>query len=116
MGKNDDSKILAIIAYILGIVGFLIIFVAKRNDKFAMYHGKQALVLGIAEIIAWIAVLILSAILAFIPVLGALLSTLLTLAYIVAVIYLVIVGIMNAANMKEKQLPYIGQYAEKFKF
>jgi uncharacterized membrane protein len=49
-------------------------------------------------------------------VLGALLSTLLTLAYIVAVIYLVIVGIMNAANMKEKQLPYIGQYAEKFKF
>lgn len=113
MAKNDEGKVFAIIAYILGIIGFLIVLLAKRDNKLAMYHAKQSLVLNIAAIIAMIALSIVSLILAFIPVLGALLAALLTLAFYIGVIYLLIVGIINAAKEVMKPLPYIGQYAEK---
>jgi len=115
MAKEDESKIFAILAYVLSIIGFLIVLLAKKDDKFAMYHAKQSLVLFVASIIGWIVVAIVSAILVFIPVLGTILASLLSLALSIAVLYLWIVGIINAATMKQKPLPYIGGYAEKLK-
>ena len=115
MANNDEGKIFAIIAYILGIIGFLIVLLAKKENKFAMYHAKQALVLCVAAIIGYVALMIVSMILVFIPVIGPILTTLLYLALAVAWIYLVIVGIINSVNLQEKPLPYIGQYADKIK-
>ena len=40
---------------------------------------------------------------------------LLWLAFYVLVIYLWVLGIINAVTMKIKPLPYIGEYAEKIK-
>jgi len=111
--SNDEGKVFAIIAYILGIIGFLIVLLAKKDNKFAMYHAKQALVLCVAAIIGYVALMIVTMILVFIPVIGPLLSSLLYLALAVAWIYLVILGIINSVNLREKPLPYIGQYAEK---
>jgi uncharacterized membrane protein len=88
---------------------------AKKENKFAMYHAKQALVLWIAAIIGWVAVGIISFVFAFIPVLGAIVSALVWLALVIAVLYLMILGIINAVNLREQPLPYIGQYAEKLK-
>jgi uncharacterized membrane protein len=118
MAKDDEGKVFAIIAYVLGILGFLIVLLAKRDNKFAMYHAKQSLVLNIAAIVGIIAVSIVGAILSVIPYIGlifSLLASLLILAVYIGTIVLWIIGIMNAAKNVEKPLPYIGQYAEKIK-
>ena len=118
MAKDDEGKVFAIIAYILGILGFLIVLLAKRDNKFAMYHAKQSLVLNVAAIIAFIAVSILGAILGIIPYIGvifSLLASLLILVVYVGSIVLWIMGIVNAAKNVMKPLPIIGQYAEKIK-
>ena len=65
-----------------------------------MLFRSQGFILFLANIVVGIA----SAILGKIPVLGAVLSALLSLASLA----LMIIGIINAANGKAKQLPLIG--------
>lgn len=102
--RVDESKVWAVIAYVLGIIGFLIVLLAKKDDTFAVYHAKQALVL----FIAWVIVHVIGV---FVPFVG-------WIVWLLGVLFLFIlwiIGIVNAATGKEKPLPVIGQFGEKIK-
>lgn len=105
----QDGKTMAILAYII----FLIPLLAARDKKFAMFHTEQVLVLIIVWVVIWIAFAIFSAILSHISSTLAcgfsILSMLIWLAYLV----LWIMGIINAATGKIKELPIIGSYGAK---
>ena len=101
----QEGIVWAIIGY-LGIL-FLVPLLAKKDNKFALYHAKQGLVLFIAEIVGWVVMMIL----AFIPIIGWIIDALIWIFLLV----LFIVGIVNAATGKYKPLPVIGQIAEKWK-
>jgi uncharacterized membrane protein len=103
--KEDDGKIFAFLAYLLGIIGFLIVLLAKKDNKFAMYHAKQSLVLFIVSIGVWI--------LAMIPFIGWFILG--PIGWI-CIIVLAVIGMINALTGKEKELPFIGKYAAKFEF
>ena len=64
--------------------------------------------LFLAAIAAWIANMILAAVLIFIPVLGWILIMLLHFAVLIGILVLVVMGIINAANGVCKPLPLIG--------
>lgn len=102
--EMEEGKIFAFLAYLLSIIGFLIVLLAKKKNKFAMYHAKQSLVLFIVYMIGWV-------ILVFIPFLG---WGLLPVWWVLMVI-MTIIGIINALTGKEKPLPIIGKYAKKIK-
>lgn len=102
----DEGKIFAFLGVFLTILGFIIVLLAKKENKYAMFYAKQGLVLGIAWVIVWV----VGWVLAFIPIIGWLI---LTVAYILLVV-LWIIGFVNALSGKEKALPLIGQFADKF--
>lgn len=104
----EDSKVWGFLGFFLLIIGFLIVYLTKKNDAYAMYYGKQGLVFSIAVFI----VIIANFILAFIPVLGWLLGMLLSIALLV----LFIIGIIFSLSGKQKPVPIIGQFADKIKF
>ncbi|PAV31068.1 hypothetical protein CIL05_04380 [Virgibacillus profundi] len=91
-----ENKGMAILAYII----FFIPLLAAKDSKFAMYHANQGLIL----FLCWIGVSVLGTVLPFI---GWLL--ILPFGSLVLVIFAVM-GIINAANGKEKPLPIIGKY------
>ena len=64
--ETQEGKFFALISYI----SFLCIFglVLKKDNKFAVFHGKQGLVLFVVEVATFI--------LSIIPILGAFLGTL----------------------------------------
>jgi len=101
----ENSKICAILSYLL--VGIIWYFVDEnmKKDKFVKYHVKQGLVLLIVWVIGDI-------VFSIIPVIGWILFPIFSLAMIV----LMVLGIINAANGQEKELPIIGQFASKFTF
>ncbi len=101
----EEGIIWAVIGYI-GIL-FLVPLLAKKDNKFALYHAKQGLVLFIAAIIIWVIAFVLM----FIPFIGWVIDTLLW----IVVLVLFIIGIVNAATGKYKPLPVIGGIAEKWK-
>ena len=103
--KNDNSKVCAILSYLLiGVVWYFVDDTLKKDD-FAKFHVKQSLVLLIANVLA-------NAILMVLPVLGWILIPFLNLFIIV----LAIKGMITAINGEKKELPYIGKYASKLKF
>lgn len=92
----NKNKIFAILAY-FGILVLVPIFAAK-DSKFAKFHANQGLLLFIAEIAG--------SVISVIPVLGTLVSFVVSIACSA----LAIIGIINAAKGEAKELPVIGKY------
>ena len=97
---NDisNNKVMAILAY-FGILVLVPLFAAKESP-FARFHANQGLVLFVASIICFIVAAVLSSISSWLGLIG-------TILYIVIGV-LAIIGIINAATGKAKQLPLIG--------
>lgn len=93
---------------ILAYLGILIIipFLVAKNDQFVKFHLKQGLLLFIIELILWFV--------GYSYILWQLwpLIELLNLC----VLILAIMGIVNVAQGKEKELPFIGSLAHNFNF
>ena len=94
----NQNKIMAILAY-FGILVVIPIFAAKES-KFARFHANQGLVLFIASVAYWIMLEIIKSIIVSIST-GLLLIT----------TVLGIMGIVNAATGKAKELPIIGKFS-----
>ncbi len=96
-GKNDveENKIFAIMGY-LGLL-FLVPLLAKKESPFAQFHAKQGMVLCITSFVAMFVV--------WIPFIGW--------AVWLFLLIMMIMGIVNAAGGKMKELPLIGGIAKK---
>jgi uncharacterized membrane protein len=117
--KDDEGKIFAFLAYLLGIIGFLIVLLAKKDNKFAMYHAKQSLVLSIVALIVWIPAAIITALIGWIPVIGWIIAILIWIVVMIVMLglfVLLVIGIINALSDKMQPLPVIGKFGDKFNF
>lgn len=105
--RSDDMgnhKVLAIVGYILPFLFFLPLLSEEgKKNEFAMFHANQHLILLIALVILYF---IHSALFMMFFMGGYFLSSIINLAFLV----LVIVGIVNAAQGKMKELPLIGGF------
>lgn len=103
-----DNKILSLFAYI-GLLILIPVFAAK-DSKYARFHINQGLLLIIASIILGVAVGIVSALTIWIPVIGLIISSVLSLAAEIIPFVFMIIGIVNAVTGKAKELPVIGKF------
>ncbi|MBS3170430.1 DUF4870 domain-containing protein [Candidatus Woesearchaeota archaeon] len=98
---KNDSNIWAFLGVFLGWIGFLIILLTRKEDKFAMFYAKYGLILSIA----WVVVLLVG----MLPIIG-------WLVYIVGGIILLIVWVISfisALSGKEKRFPILSDLADK---
>ena len=96
-GKNTG---MAVVSYILFFVPLL---TDAKNDIFVKFHVKQGFLVFLLALVSWA--------ISFVPIFG-----LLAIPLNIAVIIFMILGIINALEGKEKELPLIGQYAVKLNF
>jgi len=104
----EQNKIFAVCAY-FGLL-FLIPLLAAPNSKFARFHTNQGIVYCIAAVAAGFVLGFASVIFSFIPFFGWMLSGLLWLLVVGASLTFMILGIVNAAGGKAKELPLIGRF------
>lgn len=104
----DDNKGMSILAYISWLV-LIPIFAAKKS-KYAQFHANQGLILAIADTAYWIISGVITGILMIVsPIASAIVGAITGLCGLVFLV-LVILGIVNAASGKAKELPVIGKY------
>ncbi len=103
----NSNKAMAILAY-FGLFVLIPIFAAK-NSKFARFHANQGLVLLLAAVAYSIAYGILSSIILAISWRLYFITSILSLVSIIFAV-LCIIGIINAATGKAKELPIIGKF------
>ena len=97
--KSDANVGMAALSY-LGILVLIPLFTDARHDPFVKFHIKQGLVL----LVVWV----LGSVFFWIPIIGWLLW--------VCVLVLFIIGLMNALNKRQQELPIIGQFGHYFRF
>ena len=96
--KNTGVAILAYIIF------FLPLLTEAKNDPFVKFHVKQGLVVFLLACVVQV--------IGFVIFFGGMLISVLYLGVLV----LAIIGIMNAANGEQKELPIVGQFAKNFNF
>lgn len=99
----EQNKVMAILSYLW--ILFLVPMFAAAGSKFAQYHVNQGLTLFIVDTAA----AIVAGLLGLIPAIGILFTIIGSIGGLAA-LCLTVIGIINAANGKAKELPLIGQY------
>jgi uncharacterized membrane protein len=102
MSKKENQTLMGVLAY-LGPLVIVSYFMAKE-DPFIKFHIKQGIVLLIIEIVIWL--------------LGSMFWSLWMVMELLNffVFVLVIIGIFNVAERKEKELPLVGSFSHYFSF
>ena len=99
---SADVRNMAMLAHLLGIVGFigpLIIWLIKKADHpFIDQEGKESLNWQLTLLIGWIGLLIVGIVLAFIPILGHCLRALLYFALAAGNLALCIIACTKASK------------------
>lgn len=101
------SNVLSYIG-ILFIVGMVI---PDRDDPSVRFHCGQGLLLFVVSLILGLASGIIGAIMMFIPFIGGIISSLVSLCVSAITLVYMVIGIVNAATDKDVPLPIIGKYA-----
>ena len=101
-GKDDD-KMWGLIGFALGLIGFIIVLLVKKDNEYAMFYAKQGLVLTIVSIVG--------SVIGIIPFLGWVIS----FAVSIAVLVLWIMGIIYSLSGQKKDVPIIGHFAAMIK-
>src|SRR4051812_36758745 len=107
MTVTRSSQILAFLAYALLIVGWGIVMLVGRRDRFAAYHARQSLVLSLAVITAPLVWLVIGWAVAWIPWVGPILwaasfSLVIGLAILAVIAWLA--GMVHAARAQVRPL------------
>lgn len=98
VSKQSDSNIIAALSYLW--ILSVVIYVLKKDDKFIVFHARQAMIVFGISVIGWATSLIMG--------IGVIIS-------IVALV-LIIIGALKAYKGEWYKLPVIADYAEKINF
>lgn len=112
----SKQKMLAFLAYLLSILGWLYVLLCQRKDKLAVYHAKQSLGLTLVAIGAFVIWALGSWILSWIPLVGSLVAAISFAQVILIYIFLSvawIMGMVYALQAKMQPLPFVGKWAER---
>jgi uncharacterized membrane protein len=103
------------LCYLAGLItGIIFLVIAPYStNRNVRFHAFQSIFFNIAWIAVWIVEMIISAVLAAIPVLGWIMSLLLTMAIAIGGLILWLMLMWKAYNGSRLMLPVIGAMAEK---
>lgn len=105
LGTTDTgikANVAALLCYLLGFVTGLIFLLIEKKNKFVRFHALQSIAtFGLIFVAQWVV--------AFVPILGIMVSGLLSIAAVV----LWIVLMVKAYQGEKYKLPWLGEIAEK---
>jgi uncharacterized membrane protein len=112
---SSNRSVMIVLSYlwILALVPLLV----EKEDREVQWHAKHGIVLMVAEIALGIALMILSAVINFIPFLGCLVSVLallLSFGLTLGILVLHVAAIMKGLNGSRLIIPGVSEYANRF--
>jgi len=103
----------AALSYFLGPITGIAFYVLEKENRFVRFHAAQSIMVGVVLIGLYIALSIVSTVLAFIPVLGWIVAVLLSLGIGIGSFVLWLLLMWKAFNGVEWEAPIAGKMARK---
>ncbi len=108
----EAGKGLAAISYIS--ILFLIPMISMRDNRFAMFHARQSMVLVISAMVLWLGLFLLGMLTSWLGI--GILLILLSYVVLFAWLVLMIIGFVKAFSGEYWRIPLISDWADKVKF
>ncbi len=109
-----DPNISAGLGYLIWIIAVIFFFIEKQN-RFVRFHNLQAILLGIAIVVAWFVLIFLGIFTAFLSTtLSGLIFSLGSFVIGIGGFVAWLIAIINAFQGKHFKLPVIGDLAERW--
>ncbi len=112
-GTGMDPNIAAALSYLLTWLTGLIFLLIEKDSEYVRFHAKQAIVFGVASIAVWFGLFIFFFIVAFIPIIGAVIAILGWITFTIGFFVLWILLMVKAYQGQRFTLPILGDIAEK---
>lgn len=106
----QKNKIFHILSYIW-VLFIISLFIPEKDNKAVRFHCGQGMILTIFSILCGAVETVLGFAIGWIPFIGIVVCWLVGAVLGIASIVLMVIGIINAVNDKEEELPFIGKYA-----
>lgn len=112
---STSQRILAFLAYLLFVIGWLIVLLFGRRSRFAVYHMKQSIALVLVLVAAVVGWAVLTWLMAWVPFLFIVGVSSFSLVIAAAVFGVVawILGMRNALGARMRPLPIVGAWAKR---
>ncbi len=113
-----SSKIAALLTYLLLVIGWVYVLVARRDDRLAMFHLRQSITLVVTAIVMAVAWVIFAWVIGLVPLLGPPLSIASFSLVIAAAIYLLIMWVVGMifslqGRMQPLPVPVMGRWIDR---
>jgi uncharacterized membrane protein len=108
-----EPKVGAALAYILGLVTGILFLALEKDNRYIRFHAAQSITVSVLLILAHVAVRMVSAVLAYIPIVGGLLVLVLTLGLALGTFVLWGALMWRAYEGHEWELPVAGGFARR---
>jgi uncharacterized membrane protein len=113
-GGGLTDNVAGMLAYVTIIPAILFLVLEPYNkNRFIRFHSFQSIFFAVGWIALWIGVMIISAVLAFIPILGHLIALLMWMVISIGFFIVWIILLIKANQGQMYKLPIIGDLAEK---
>ncbi len=112
---STSQRILAFLAYLLFVIGWLIVLLFGRRSRFAVYHMKQSIALVlflVAVAVGWAVLTWLTAWVPFLFIVGASSFSIVIAAAVFGVVAWIL-GMRNALGARMRPLPVVGVWAKR---
>ena len=109
-GGGLTPNLAGALAYLLGPITGILFLVTEKTNSFIRFHAMQSTVLGVAWIIFWIGLSIVTSV---VPVLGWIVGFLISIVLGIGGFILWLLLMWNAYQGKEWELPVVGPFARK---
>jgi uncharacterized membrane protein len=110
-----NDNVLGAVAYVTVIPAIIFLLLEPYNkNRFVRFHAIQCLLLAASSFAIYMVELILAIPLAFLPVIGTILSIVMGFAIFFGLVIAWIMAVIKAYNGEEYRLPIIGDYAAKY--
>jgi uncharacterized membrane protein len=112
---SRPSRVPAVLAYLIPVIGWLYVFFFQRKNTLAVYHLRQSIGLFlflVATLAGWAVIAWVLAWIPYMAVLGIALFTIVIAAYLYGVVAWIL-GMINALRNRLAPLPLFGQWANR---
>ena len=112
---NRPSRLPAVLAYLIPVIGWLYVLFFQRKNSFAVYHLRQSIGLCLfllGALAGWAAIAWVLAWIPYAAVLSIALFAIVIAAYVFGVLAWIL-GLVNALSDRLAPLPLFGQWASR---
>jgi len=108
-----DQNVAGALAYVLGPITGILFLILEKENRFVRFHAMQSTILGVAWIAVSFVLSLLAGIVAFVPVIGWIVTMLVSVGLAAVGFLLWLVLMWRAFQGEDWEVPFAGPIARK---